>query len=57
VPRLQPRLFFARVVGGELTPGDSHDWIQTLDAESLTSLDWLPADLAALPALTARLTR
>jgi 8-oxo-dGTP diphosphatase len=52
---LELRLFLVRVTSGEHIPGESHDRIQHLDAESLTTVRWLPADEAGLPALRARL--
>jgi 8-oxo-dGTP diphosphatase len=51
------RLFLVRVVSGDLTPGDSHDLVETLDPDSLSTLDWLPSDEAALPAVSAALAR
>jgi hypothetical protein len=49
-------LYFAAISSGTPTPRDDHDQVQTLDAESLTNLDWLPADAAALPAVVTLLT-
>lgn len=49
------RLYFAQVVSGQLTPGDSHDQVVWLTPEDLGNLDWLPSDAGAICAIQARL--
>ncbi|WP_246159662.1 (deoxy)nucleoside triphosphate pyrophosphohydrolase [Nocardioides antri] len=47
------RLFLATVTAGELHRSEDHDELRRLTADELTSVDWLPSDLQALPALRA----
>ena len=42
-------------VDGEPFSGDSHDELRWLDADELTSVNWLDADRDALPLVAARL--
>ena len=49
------RLFFARILEGEPVHGESHDMTTWLNATSLDSVAWLPADRAALGKLQAML--
>ena len=51
------RLLFAVVVEGEPTAGADHDDLRWLGVDELESLDWLPSDRQALPALRDRLRR
>ena len=54
--RLTLRLFWAEIFVGTPTTGDSHDKVRWLDASELTSVNWLDADRAALPAVLEELT-
>jgi 8-oxo-dGTP diphosphatase len=45
------RLFFAEAYDGVPEPGDAHDDIAWLTAENLHTVDWLPADRHAVPAV------
>ena len=54
--RLTLRIFWAEIFIGTPTPSESHDQIAWLSAVELDSVDWLDADLAALPAVRAELT-
>lgn len=47
--------YAAELISGDPEPAE-HDRIAWLDASSLGSVDWLPADVELLPALTALLT-
>lgn len=49
------RLWLAEVAEGELRPGPDHDEVRWLAADELDEVDWLPSDLAAIPALRAHL--
>jgi 8-oxo-dGTP diphosphatase len=49
------RLYLAVVVDGELRPGADHDLLRWLAADELESVDWLPSDRLALPAVRAAL--
>ena len=53
---LELRLFWAEIFVGTPTTGDSHDELRWLYAEDLWSVNWQDADLAALPAVRARMT-
>lgn len=54
---LRLHLFFAVVVDGRLHVGADHDLIRRLRAVDLDTVDWLPADLAAVPAITRLMRR
>ena len=45
------RLFLAEVVSGELRLGADHDELRWLAADELESVEWLPSDRGALPAV------
>lgn len=45
------RLYLATVVGGLLHESADHDELRRLTADSLDTVDWLPSDLQALPAV------
>lgn len=47
------RLFLATVVSGTLHRSEDHDELRRLAVDELGSVDWLPSDLQALPALRA----
>lgn len=49
------RLFLATVVDGEPRPDTDHDLLRWLDPEDLESVEWLPSDREALPAIRAML--
>jgi 8-oxo-dGTP diphosphatase len=49
------RLYLASVVHGELRAGADHDLLRWLAADALDSVDWLPPDRLALPAVRAAL--
>jgi 8-oxo-dGTP diphosphatase len=49
------RLYIASVVRGELRPGTDHDLLRWLTAGDLESVDWLPSDRLALPAVRSAL--
>ncbi|MGN6250909.1 MAG: NUDIX domain-containing protein [Marmoricola sp.] len=53
--RYELRLFLAQVEEGTASPGADHDALRWLAAAALDTLDWLPADAAALPAVRASL--
>jgi len=53
--RLTLRIFWAEIFIGRPTLSESHDQIAWLSADELDSVDWLDADLAALPAVRAEL--
>ena len=50
------RLFWAEIFVGTPTPGEDHDELRWLDAAELSSVNWLDADRAALPAVLEELT-
>lgn len=50
--RLVMRLWFATIFHGDPLPVDSHDDLRWLDANTLTSVDWLDADKHVLPYVT-----
>jgi len=54
--RLTLRIFWAEIFVGTPAPSESHDQIAWLSAAELDGVDWLDADLAALPAVGAELT-
>ena len=54
--QLTLRLFWAEIFVGTPIPGPDHDEVRWLDPEGLTSLNWLDADRAALPAVLEELT-
>ena len=45
------RLYLATVTAGDLHRSEDHDELRRLKADELGSVDWLPSDLQALPAL------
>lgn len=49
------RLYVASVVHGELQPGADHDLLRWLAPDDLDSINWLPSDRAALPAVRSAL--
>jgi len=49
------RVYFVDLVDGEPRPGLAHDQVRWLGANGLTSVSWLPADLAPVHALAALL--
>jgi len=49
------RLYFATVVAGTLHRSEDHDQLRRLGIDDLESVDWLPSDLQAIPALRAAL--
>lgn len=51
--RYELQLFFAVISQGEAVHGESHDMTRWLDARTLDSVPWLPADRAALKQLAA----
>ena len=48
-------LFLAQITGGDPSPGETHDEARWLSVDELSSVDWLPADSAALPTLVESL--
>ncbi|KAA1419158.1 NUDIX domain-containing protein [Nocardioides humilatus] len=46
------RLFLAVVTSGDLHESADHDELRRLGLDQLESVDWLPSDLQATPALT-----
>lgn len=50
------RLYLASVAHGELRPRTDHDLLRWLAPDELDSVDWLPSDRLALPAVRAALT-
>ena len=50
------RLFWAEIFVGTPAPGEDHDEVRWLDAAELSSVNWLDADRAALPAVLEELT-
>ena len=46
------RLFLATVAAGRLHESADHDELRRLALDELDSVDWLPSDLLALPAIT-----
>jgi 8-oxo-dGTP diphosphatase len=50
------RLFWAEIFVGTPAPGEDHDEVRWLDAADLSSVNWLDADRAALPAVLEELT-
>jgi 8-oxo-dGTP diphosphatase len=50
------RLYVASLVQGEPQPGADHDALRWLALDALESLDWLPSDRLALPAVRAALS-
>lgn len=50
------RLFWAEIFVGTPAPGEDHDEVRWLDAPDLSSVNWLDADRAALPAVLEELT-
>jgi 8-oxo-dGTP diphosphatase len=54
--RLELRLFCAEIIGGEPTPGESHDAVRWLALDDLTSVLWLPVDEQALSTVSTALT-
>lgn len=51
------RLYRASVTSGELRPGADHDVLRWLAIDELESVDWLPSDQLALPAVRSVLAR
>lgn len=49
--QLPIRLFWAEIFVGTPTPGEDHDEVRWLDPADLSSVNWLDADRAALPAV------
>ena len=49
------RLYVATVVAGELHGSADHDELRRLTVDELDTVDWLPSDRQALPALRAAL--
>jgi 8-oxo-dGTP diphosphatase len=50
------RLFWAEIFVGTPAPAEDHDEVRWLDAAELSSVNWLDADRAALPAVLEGLT-
>ena len=50
------RLFWAEIFVGKPAPDEDHDEVRWLDAAELSSVNWLDADRAALPAVLEGLT-
>ena len=50
------RLYFATITAGTLHHSEDHDELRQLTVGDLGSVDWLPSDLQALPALRAVMT-
>ncbi|HYI16381.1 MAG TPA: NUDIX domain-containing protein [Thermomicrobiales bacterium] len=50
------RLFWAEIFVGTPAPSVDHDEVRWLDAAELSSVNWLDADRAALPAVLEELT-
>lgn len=50
--QLELRLFFATVVDGQLTLGDTHDEVLEVPVSDLLALPWVPADLPAAERLS-----
>jgi len=50
------RLFWAEIFVGTPAPGVDHDEVRWLDVAELSSVNWLDADRAALPAVLEELT-
>lgn len=53
--QLTLRLFWAEIFVGAPTPGEDHDEVRWLDPADLSSVNWLDADRAALPAVLEEL--
>ncbi len=49
------RLYFAQVITGELTPGDSHDQMLWVAPDDLDTLEWLPSDAGAIDTVRSHL--
>jgi 8-oxo-dGTP diphosphatase len=49
------KLFLASVIRGEPQPGADHDLLRWLAPEELESVDWLPSDRQAIPAVRSAL--
>lgn len=47
------RLYLATVTTGTLHRSEDHDELRRLTVDELGSVDWLPSDLQAIPALSA----
>ena len=50
------RLYFATITTGTLHRSEDHDKLRQLTIDDLGSVDWLPSDLQALPAVRAVMT-
>lgn len=53
--RYELRLFLAELANGEPTTGHDHDEVRWLTSDELESVDWLPSDQQAIPALQRHL--
>ena len=51
------RVFFARVVSGQVRPLEDHDELRWLARDELFDVPWLPADLPIVTAVAARMVR